>query len=102
MASLLVLYKKPTDSAAFDDYYASTHVPLVHKIPGLKGFKISNGQVATPTGPAEIHLVAELEFASVAELMSALGSPEGQAAAGDLSNFADGGADLLIFDTREP
>ena len=102
MASLLVLYRKPADSAAFDGYYTSTHVPLVHKIPGLKGFKVSNGQVMTPAGPAEVYLVAELEFASMGELMSALGSPEGQAAAGDLGIFADGGADLLIFDTREP
>lgn len=28
-------------------------------------------------------------------------SPEGQAAAGDLANFADGGAELYFFDTKE-
>jgi hypothetical protein len=34
-------------------------------------------------------------------LQAALASPEGQAAAGDLANFADGGADLLMFDTKD-
>jgi hypothetical protein len=30
-----------------------------------------------------------------------MASPEGRAAGGDLANFADGGADLYLFDTKE-
>jgi hypothetical protein len=30
-----------------------------------------------------------------------LASPEGKAAAGDLANFADGGAELYFFDAKE-
>jgi hypothetical protein len=30
-----------------------------------------------------------------------LGTPEGQATAADLGNFATGGVDLFIFDTRK-
>jgi hypothetical protein len=30
-----------------------------------------------------------------------MSSPEGAAAAADLANFAQAGADLLIFDTKE-
>ena len=48
-----------------------------------------------------MHLVATLTFASMADLQRGLASPEGQAAAGDLANFADGGADLLMFETRD-
>lgn len=101
MAKLVVLYKTPKDKAAFDRHYQTTHIPLARKIPGLRKYEISNGAVATPAGPSAVHLVAMLHFDSMADLQKGLGSPEGQAAAGDLGNFADGGADLLLFDSRE-
>jgi hypothetical protein len=34
MAVLFVCYKTPADAAAFDSYYAATHIPLVQKAPG--------------------------------------------------------------------
>ena len=46
------------------------------------------------------HLVAILNFDSLADLNAALASPEGQAAAADLSNFASAGATLLIHDIK--
>jgi uncharacterized protein (TIGR02118 family) len=101
MAQVLVLYKTPTDSAAFDTYYAQTHIPLVRTIPGLRKYEISQGAVATPAGPSDIHLVATLTFDSMAAIQAGFGSAEGQAAAGDLPNFASGGVDLLMFDTKE-
>ena len=33
MASLVVLCKTPKDAAAFDKYYAETHIPIAKKIP---------------------------------------------------------------------
>ena len=45
------------------------------------------------------HLIAILNFDSLADLNTALASPEGQAAA-DLSNFASSGAALLIYDMK--
>lgn len=101
MAKVLVLYKKPKSAEAFDKHYASVHIPLAKKIPGLSKYHISSGVVATPAGPSDIHLVAELHFASMDALGAGMGSPEGKAAAGDLANFADGGVDLYIFDTKE-
>jgi uncharacterized protein (TIGR02118 family) len=101
MAKLVVLYKSPKNAEAFDKHYASTHVPLAKKIPGLKKYDISQGTVAAPTGPSGIHLVATLYFDSMDALRAGLASPEGGAAAGDLANFADGGADLYLFDTKE-
>lgn len=100
MARLLVIYRTPKDPAAFDRYYAATHAPLAKKMPGLRGYDISKGPVAAPGGgPTNVHLVATLSFDSVAAIGAALGSPEGQAAAGDLANFADGGVDLYTFET---
>jgi len=101
MAKLVVLYKTPKDAAAFDTYYKSTHIPLANKIPGLKKYEISQGVVGTPAGPSDIHLTAILSFDSLADIQSALGTPEGQAAAGDLANFATGGADLYMFDSKD-
>jgi uncharacterized protein (TIGR02118 family) len=99
MAQLLVLHNAPADPAAFDRYYHKTHIPLAKKIPGLHSYVISDGPVQAPAGTAP-HLIAILQFDSMADLNSALASPEGQAAAADLSNFASGGATLLIHDTK--
>jgi uncharacterized protein (TIGR02118 family) len=45
--------------------------------------------------------VATLVFDSMAAIQSGLASPEGQAAAGDVPNFATGGADMLMFDSKD-
>ena len=101
MAKVVVMYKTPKNAEAFDRHYASTHIPLAKKIPGLKKYDISQGTVGSPAGPSGIHLVATLYFDSMSALQAALSSPEGQATAGDLANFADGGADLFMFDTKD-
>jgi uncharacterized protein (TIGR02118 family) len=101
MAKLLVLYKKPNSAEAFDKHYASVHIPLAKKIPGLTKYEVSTGAVGNPAGRSGIHLIATLHFDSLDALKAGLASPQGQAAAGDLANFADGGADLCFFDTKE-
>jgi len=100
MAQLLVLYKTPKDAAAFDKYYADKHAPLAKKIPGLRKYEVSKGPVVTPAGPSGYHLVATLTFDSLAAIQSAFASAEGQAAGADVQNFATGGADMLMFDTK--
>jgi uncharacterized protein (TIGR02118 family) len=62
---------------------------------------VSTDAVATPQGDSAYHLVAILGFDSMAALQQALGSPEGQAAAGDLANFAQAGVELLVFDAKD-
>lgn len=101
MAKLIALYKTPADTAAFDAYYAATHAPLAKTIPGLRSYDISSGAVAGPGGATGYHLVATLSFDSLADIQSALGSPEGQATAADLANFADGGVELIMFNTKD-
>ena len=100
MSHLLVLYNKPADPAAFDRYYSETHIPLARKIPGLRSYVVSAGGVGLVAGGSPVHLIAELEFDSMAELQNAMASPEGQAAAADVGNFADGGVTILAFDTK--
>jgi uncharacterized protein (TIGR02118 family) len=100
MAKLVALYRTPKDPAAFDRYYFSTHVPLAKKIPGLRKYDVSNGTTLSPEGPSNFYLVATLHFDSLDDVKAALGTPEGQATAADLGNFADGGVELVFFDTK--
>ena len=101
MAQLVVTYRTPTDSAAFDAHYRDVHAPLAKAIPGLRRFETSSGPVMTPEGPSDVHLIAILHFDSLAEIAAAFASPQGQAAAGDVVNFATGGATMLMFETTE-
>jgi uncharacterized protein (TIGR02118 family) len=101
MAKLIVMYRTPADPAAFDARYFGTHVPIAKKIPGLRSYEVNDGGVGTPAGPAGFHLVAILTFDSMADIEAGMASPEGQAAAADLANFAQAGAELMFFDTKE-
>ena len=101
MARLLVMYKTPRDTAAFDKHYAERHVPLAKKIPGVRKFEMSKGGVATPGGPSAYHLVAMLSFDDMAAIQKAFGSPEGQAAVADVQIFATGGADIFMFENKD-
>ena len=101
MAKIVVLYKKPKSAEEFDKYYASVHIPLAKKIPGLKKYDISAGPVSTPAGPSEIHLIATLTFDSLAAIGAGMASAEGKATAADLANFAGAGAEVYLFDTKE-
>lgn len=101
MAKLIALYKKPADVAAFDAYYYSTHLPKAKTLPGLRSYEVSTGPVAAGDGDSAYHLVAMLGFDSLAAIQAGLGTPEGQATAADLANFAQAGVELLMFDTKE-
>jgi uncharacterized protein (TIGR02118 family) len=97
-AKILVLYPPPADAAAFDAYYFSTHIPLARKIPHLRGMKFNAGAPVAVAGVAP-YLIAELEFDTMADLQAAIASPEGQATAADVPNFASHPT-LLIYETR--
>jgi uncharacterized protein (TIGR02118 family) len=99
MAKILVLYDTPSDAAAFDAYYRSTHIPIAGKLPGLISYTVSTQMPGAIAGTAP-YLVAELEFASMEAIGVALTSPEGQATAGDLANFAQAGVTILSYETE--
>lgn len=100
MIQLTVLYGQPHDSAAFDRHYQQTHAALAQKIPGLKGYVANKPAALNPQEPSPYYLIADLYFENMAALQAALQSPEGQAAAGDLQNFATGGATLVTGEVQ--
>ena len=62
MVKVIVLYGQPTDTAAFEDHYANTHLPLAGKMPNVSRFEASR-IVATPDGSAPpYYRIAELWF----------------------------------------
>ncbi len=96
MIQLTALYGHPQDPAAFDRYYQQTHGPLATNIPGLKGYTANKPASLDPQEKSPYYLIAELYFDSAEALQAGLQSPEGQAAAGDVQNFATGGVTMVI------
>ena len=94
MHVLMVCYGHPADPAAFDAHYTSTHVPLAEKIPGMESFTFRHC-ASLDASPPPYYLIAELGFASAEALAAAFASPEGQAAAADIPNFASGGVTMF-------
>jgi uncharacterized protein (TIGR02118 family) len=99
MFRVSVCYGNPTDPAAFDEYYSSTHTPLALKIPSLAGFTTGKCRSLMPDKGAPYYMVASLEFDSADDLKAALKSPEMAAASADVANFASGG--VTLYSTEE-
>lgn len=89
--AIQVLYKQPTDPAAFRDYLYNIHVPLVRKIPGVQYIIAQIGLTGMDQLPGEVFMIGTVVFGSEADLQSGLASEEGQAAYADVSMFATGG-----------
>lgn len=101
MAKLVALYRAPSDPTAFYSYYYDSHVPIAKRLPGLRKYEVSTAAFAPDGDASPYHLVATMHFDSVEAIEQAMESPQGQTAAADLSNFADGGVDLIYFDDNE-
>ncbi len=101
MTRILVLYNKPADTAAFDRYYYENHVPVAKRMPGLRSYIVSAQVPGVVAGGEPPYLVAELDFDSGTDVGALLATPEGQATAGDLPNFADAGVTILSYETRD-
>ena len=96
MVKAVVLYGPPEDPDAFERYYADTHTALAKAIPGLLRFEAAQG-IGTPDGGATPYQrIAELTFQDMDALQAGMGSAEGQAAVGDIPNFATGGVTIFL------
>ena len=96
MVKLIVLYGKPEDPSAFDAHYAATQASLAEKVPNLRRFEHGKALSSADGSEAPYYYVAELSFDDPEALQAGMSSPEGEAAAGDLANFASGGVTMLV------
>lgn len=94
MATLLVLYRQPQDTHAFDRHYLDVHVPLALRLPGLRSLRADRAVGGDPA-LREYYLAVRMEFDDREAMRAALRSPEGQAAGHDLAQFATDGYLLM-------
>jgi len=100
MVRLTVLYGHPADSGEFDRYYQEVHLPLASKMQGLTGWTIGKCESVDPSQPPPYYMIVGLYAESRAAMEAILASPEGQAAVGDVPNFATGGV-TFVYDVEE-
>jgi uncharacterized protein (TIGR02118 family) len=96
MVKLTVFYGQPQDPGAFDGYYQQVHIPIVRKLPGLKGYTTDKPISLTLQEKSPYYMIASLYWDNMQAVQEALQSSEGQATAADLQNFATGGAALMV------
>ena len=94
MPKLIALYKQPADPEAFDKAYFKTHLPLIEKVPGLQGTKIT--RFTRSLGGDAYYLMAEMDFTDEAALKTAMKSAEMAAAGANLDSFAKGMYSLMF------
>ncbi len=87
MVKLVAMFKRPADTASFDEHYEAVHIPLVRKMPGMKRIEISRVTGAPMSAP-QYYRMTEMYFDNQDALNKAIMSPEGTAAAKDLMGFA--------------
>jgi uncharacterized protein (TIGR02118 family) len=104
MAIVTVIYKQPKDTAAFEKYYAETHVPLVGANQQEIGFtraELTRFESNLDGSAPALYRQAELYFPSMEALKKGTATPGFKKVAGDLPNFATGGLEgLIAVETR--
>ncbi|MFN8647023.1 MAG: EthD family reductase [Gemmatimonadales bacterium] len=98
-AFVTVLYNAPKDAAAFEAYYAATHLPLVGAGAAEIGF--SRAELAKFSrnldgSAAAFYRQAKLYFPTAAALKTGTGTAAFKAVGDDLPKFADGGLTALV------
>ncbi|HET6798294.1 MAG TPA: EthD family reductase, partial [Gemmatimonadales bacterium] len=97
-AIVTVIYKTPKDTAAFERYYADTHLPLVTANQTEIGFQraeLTKFDSNLDGSPPARYRQAELYFSSADALKKGIATPGFKKVADDLGKFATGGLDAL-------
>ena len=100
MVRLIALYSQPEDPAAFDAHYRDVHAPIVRSYPNLLSMRLTRAD-GVGGRPAAYYLMAEMSFATRADLDEALASDPGRESGRDLRNFAQAGVTLFVADDAD-
>lgn len=93
---LTVLYGEPKDTAAFEKYYAETHMPLVYAVKGIAHVELAVCMPGPDGSKPPDHRVTELWFSSMAALQPIAATAEWKKVVADVPNFASGGATIIM------
>ncbi len=98
--TLLALYRRPEGGdealATFRRRYATEHLPLVRRTPGLRALEVA--KVVHAFNETDVVLVARMRFDDRAALDEGLGSEPMRAAGRSLREIAPGLATLLVVE----
>jgi uncharacterized protein (TIGR02118 family) len=98
-AIVTVIYKTPKDTAAFEKYYAESHIPLVVASQAQIGFEraeLTKFDTNLDGSKPARYRQAELYFPSMDALKKGTATRAFKQVAGDLPKFATGGFDVLV------
>jgi uncharacterized protein (TIGR02118 family) len=99
MAKMVVIFKTPSNPAAFDKHYFDVHAPLAKRLPGLRRYETSTGPVELYPPGNPPYLVTTLYFDSLADIHSAFATEVGKACAADRRALVpDDGRTMLLYD----
>ena len=101
-AIVTVLYNQPKDTADFEKYYRTIHVPLVVSNQDEIGFTRADLTRFTSTADGKkppYYRQAELYFPSMDALKKGIATPGFEKVASDLKYFASGGSTAMIATT---
>lgn len=105
MLTLTALFKKPEDTAAFDEHYNNVHAPLMQKVPGLRKMEVTRfTKMLTPANALiseQPYLQCTMYFENMDTFKSAMASEENKAAGKDLMNFAGPLVSMSIGNVEE-
>ena len=92
MVTLTALFKKPEDTAIFDEHYEKVHSPLMKKVPGLRKMEVTRfSKMLTPANALiseQPYLQCTMYFDNMVSFKAAMASDENKAAGKDLMSFA--------------
>ena len=74
-------------------------MPLAKTIPGSRTYEVTSGDVMGMADKRGVYLVAILEFDSMMAIGVAMASPQEQATAADLAQFASAGVEIMMGET---
>ena len=101
MTTLLVLYRRPDGGSAaqetFERRYATEHLPLVARTPGLRETRIQR-VVEALGGETDLILAASMRFDDRASLDAGLASDPMRSAGRNLREIAPGLATFLVIE----
>jgi uncharacterized protein (TIGR02118 family) len=93
---LTVLHHTPKDSAAFDQYYKQTHLPLSAAVKDLPAAERSKPMPLRPGAPMPYYQMVEFRFDSPEHFRSVMSSPEWAKVRDDVKDFATNGVTVVV------
>ena len=96
MIKVTALYNAPKDPAAFETYYAGTHMPMVYEVKDIARVELGKPMAGPDGKPPAYYRITELWFKDAATMQAVTARPEWKKIVDDVPKFATGGATILV------